>query len=436
MVETPLVLSDVLLNIAGSLPSSSDVNIFYFSATSGQYLGINLVSTGLAKMGVFYHDTQGTGDSSDDTYELVVQYDWTTLGALFQGMELAYSGEYFIVLGSDASNAFTYSIDIALTNSDLALASAFNAQLGEEADAGKIILENGAKPYIGYVSDNKRPNKQLVYLNFDGGTTNQINYTGSVTINAFNANVLDDNLAGQTDPLIYGDVDMGVTGILDNLETIFTTIPASMGSLPVHFIDLNDVDDLALYNDPDAKGLFFTLNNPDSIEALGPDADFTTIFIGETDYSRGDLFGIASNIDVAGMNPNDQAIIFTEAFANLASGVDNAVILNQYSIALSAVIAHELGHTLGLNHQPTDRTNEHYLLLNDDPDNSGPALSTDANGGQPGLMAYTPYSVMFTQLAFLGTAPLSPEFGIGDDILSLGSIDTAQLLINWFGTPA
>ena len=88
------------------------------------------------------------------------------------------------------------------------------------------------------------------------------------------------------------------------------------------------------------------------------------------------------------------------------------------------MISHELGHTLGLNHQPTTHSNLTTRLLNDDPDNN-PLTPDDSNNGLA-LMGYPDESGEVDNLLELGTANLSA----GE--LAVGQIDTADLLIRWF----
>jgi len=82
-----------------------------------------------------------------------------------------------------------------------------------------------------------------------------------------------------------------------------------------------------------------TISTTDDAE---PEGNFTTIFFGTT--SAQSIFGIADDIDFYNSNDMDNAIVFLEAFDGLSSSVDAT------GQALANVVAHEIGHTLGLMH--------------------------------------------------------------------------------------
>ncbi|MCH8054410.1 MAG: matrixin family metalloprotease [Planctomycetes bacterium] len=82
-----------------------------------------------------------------------------------------------------------------------------------------------------------------------------------------------------------------------------------------------------------------TISTTDDAE---PEGNFTTIFFGTS--STQSIFGIADDIDFYNSNDMDNAIVFLEAFGGLSSSLDAT------GQALANVVAHEIGHTLGLMH--------------------------------------------------------------------------------------
>ncbi len=77
-------------------------------------------------------------------------------------------------------------------------------------------------------------------------------------------------------------------------------------------------------------------------EDAEPEGNFTTIFFGTS--STQNIFGIADDIDFYNRNDMDNAIVFLEAFGDLSTSLDAV------GQALANVVAHEIGHTLGLMH--------------------------------------------------------------------------------------
>ncbi len=73
-----------------------------------------------------------------------------------------------------------------------------------------------------------------------------------------------------------------------------------------------------------------------------PKENFTTIFFGTSSPQA--IFGIADEIDLYNGNDMDSAIIFAEAFGGLSTS------LKKTAQAVGNVVAHEIGHTLGLMH--------------------------------------------------------------------------------------
>jgi len=82
-----------------------------------------------------------------------------------------------------------------------------------------------------------------------------------------------------------------------------------------------------------------TISTTDDVE---PEGNFTTIFFGTR--STQNIFGIADDIDFYNSNDRDNAIVFLEAFGDLSPSLDAV------GQALANVVAHEIGHTLGLMH--------------------------------------------------------------------------------------
>lgn len=389
-------------------------------------MGLQYNSETLAQMALFHRDTQGTVDPSDDTYEAMARWEMMEADQteMRVGYELPHTGEYYLVLTPMTVDPFAnlYTINVLLSSDDTTLIN--EAQMDIEAD--DIAYVSNA---IGDHNNNEDANNptQLVYLNFDGGTTTKYaeEFNKEVTVEAFDLADIDPELAGNENTIIFGGG--GVTGIIDNILAIFQNTAASYPANPPAYG--SGINTVYTTNQADwtaaTEGIYFTTVDP-STWGLDEDTDFTTAFIGEADsveFTGADLLGIASNIDLAGQSKADNAVVFAQALANYGSPpADITARLNHYSYALANVIAHELGHTFGLNHQPTDFIN--YELVDDDPDNN-PANGNDCNTG-PGLMAYVPADVETQQLLELGTAPLtSTEFPIGD-------IDTQDLLIRWF----
>ncbi|MAE60724.1 MAG: hypothetical protein CMJ49_05115, partial [Planctomycetaceae bacterium] len=285
--------------------------------------------------------------------------------------------------------------------------------------------------------------KQLVYLNFDGGTSTKIDFLGPTVLQPLDAGVLDPGLAPFTDTLINGSAN--VTGIVQNIVDIFVNIPAStinpetgavVTANPLNSREIGAAELTALAGDINRldDGLAFTTVDPVTF-GLDPDIDFTTMFVGDSDSPHSSsLDGIASTVDHMNSSDGDEAVIFLETFSRLTLAVDIDTRLNEYSRALANVIAHEFGHTLGLNHTGslsfsfTDPDtgevfefgdfNDLYPNTDhpfpDDPDND-PATPDDSNTGTSLIGSARPDEEI-ESLWELGTANLTAgEFPVGDN---------------------
>ena len=412
--------------IGGTAEGGDTIDIFGFSASAYQFLSAEYLGStrDAVEMGLFLRDTQGTGNAADDKFELVARFEDMNLSdnadSLFEAFELPETGEYYLALYMPYLEGNTYQIGLTLASSDTKLVDAIG-----ELPAGEQIAY--VSNTIGENHNNLGANnpKQLVYLDFNGGDTTKFTSAGerNVHVDALDASELDASLAGQESTLINGNAD--VTGIVDNMISIFTDLPGTFpGVKPsVQRIDVSNATDWAAYQAA-SSGLWFTTVDPATARGLDPDTDFTTVFIGRADtrvfLQSGILYGIASNIDVAGQSKADNAIVFVQSFNGYSFGGTAQDRLIEYSRALANVAAHELGHTLGWNHQPTNRSD--FLLTADDPDNDE-GTPDDSNQGV-GLMAYAPREETVTELSQLGTADLA-EFPIGQ-------IDTVDLFSRWF----
>ncbi|MBI1369176.1 MAG: matrixin family metalloprotease [Planctomycetes bacterium] len=436
--------------VSNIFESATDIDIFHFVANAFQFFSVNYEGNSPAQMGVFVRDTQGTDDTSDDTFEAIARWESNAAffgdgPTLFQAFELppmeaavnsaedlldgvadglqTQNLDFFVVvtpaggfLSSSASSNYTLTMNLA--NSDELLdGNAGNSSAGLPDNEQILYLSQ----FIGEHNNSLGANvpKQLVYLNFVGGRSDKTS-EGVVNLDALTTDILDPTLAGFTNVLINGGTVNGqnVNGIIDNVLSIYRMNPADhpLGTLTVQNIGAN----IAAFTNA-SSGLYFTTIDPAS---LGFDGEFTTVFIGDTHGANAGLLGIASTVDFGNNSKNDEAIIYADSFAGLSSNTNLVGKLNEYSTTLANVIAHELGHTLGLNHHPT--TFMDNPLFADDPDND-PFTANDANTGLS-LMAYNSTASELVQLLQLGTQNLTTnEFPIGQS-------DTMDLILKWLGS--
>ena len=412
------------LYLGSSFETGSDVDIYRFTGSQYDFFSAEYNGSPLAQMGVFWRDDQGTAvDTTDDTFEVLARHErsGTLASTIFEAFELPEDGEYYVAL-APLFGSGGYQLALTMASSDTAL----------REDMPLQVLPAGEE--IAYISNAIGDNnnlegfnlpKQLVYLDFDGGTATK--YYIPVAVDPFDMADIDPSLDGYEDTMINGDVGIGVTGIVENMITIFTNTPAThpLGALTVQEIDVGDPGDWAAYQAA-SEGLYFTTVDPATAQGLDPETDFTTVFIGNASdwIFGGGLLGIASGIDVANQSKADNALVFAQNFSfyvPYTTWYSTPARLNQLSRAFANTTAHELGHVLGLNHQPTTFTSD-ALLTPDDPNNDGDP--SEANTGV-GLMAYAPITDDINQVMELGTDDLSSgEFPVGQ-------IDTADLLLRW-----
>jgi hypothetical protein len=494
--------------------SANDTDVYRFTANTFEFFSVEYTSFVMGELSLFYQDTQGTPELEDDTFELLARYEQNWTGdpsdpyTLFEAFELAGTGNYFILVNPvgpipEDNNIYTLELNRASTDSNLV----------DQLDSG--VLPAGEE--IAYVSNFEGQNnnvllggfndpRQLVYLNFDGGTATEYD-VGPVDVLPFDLADIEAGLAGNETRIIEGG--SGVVGIVDNILSIYSNIAngyrnelgdygtdtldsvTDFGGGLIRFITDNPhtawIEGDSLQNNTGngdnwvgqivtktndttfevllSEGTYGTINDAEGIEwtdhltvklittqaewdnaneneggfyfttidpamwavPLDPETDFTTAFIGNADDTifGGGLFGIASNIDVAGQDKADNALIFSQNFFIYPASGSEENRLNQYSMTLANTIAHELGHTFGLNHQPKDRENLSWMLLQDNPSNT--IYANTPNLGM-GLMSYASLEADMMSLGELGTNYTSDELPEGIDAY----IDTQDMILKWF----
>ncbi|NLF30559.1 MAG: DUF342 domain-containing protein, partial [Planctomycetes bacterium] len=407
-------------------PLWTDSDIFSFTAEEGDFLSVHYTGTYLANVGVFYLDEAGSG-----LEELVARWEGLGLdgmGDVYQALELPADGTYYVVVGHRGANATSYTLQLALASSDDMLDGALDAKTGV--------------PYgqqIGYVSNTVGDSTnllgantplQLVFLDFDGGETTKYfeqSEERDGPVEAMQAAWLDSRLEGMEDVLINGNDE--VTGIVQNIMDIYLDLPGS----PVGVHRISTLEEwrqaIADFNDGlSGGGLYFTTVDPAGWEfdAETDLTEYTTVFFGANHLGANPgAYGLASDIDVGNMTKANEALVFANNFGGWSEAWTLTDLLNEYAHALGYTGAHELGHTLGLNHQLTD------LYVRDDVwDNiDWTLLDGGVNAGKPGLMGYPPG---FEVGLVLG----DPAAALGVTYLDFnefvtGYIDTADMIIRW-----
>ncbi|MCL2700516.1 MAG: YdgA family protein [Phycisphaerae bacterium] len=418
------VLDGGPLVFSSTFAYSGDVSILHFSADAWTFFSANLVANSSAylSMALFYYDADGFG-----YHKLLTRVEASDMPgqSLFAAFELPVAGDYYLAICMPSGFASTmYTLSMTHASSDTELV---NAQLNG-------VLPRGAR--IAYVSNELNENnnelgyndpKQLVYINFTGGVaTKFLDSHGfdAVPVGAFNLREIDPTLANLESQIINGGVvnGVGITGIMEYLLEIYQTVPASVLGMGWNVQQIVTAFDWDAYESA-TNGLFFTTINP-ATKGYDSETEYTTIFVGNanTMLFGGSLLGIACQVDLANMEKADNAIVFSQMYAGFATASTVAGRLQQYSFALANCIAHELGHTLGLNHQPT--VGYYYTLM---PDLYGGDLWADMFD-MGALMAYRPMYDDMSSLSYLGTAYAEHFRGMYGYV---GYVDTLTQLTWW-----
>jgi hypothetical protein len=329
--------------------------------------------------------------------------------------ELPRTGRYFVGVkplsgGVLPTTNEPYTIDVVLASTDDMLDGRVNNSAGLPVDQSIAYVSN----FIGQNNNllGAQPPKTLVYVDFDGSVSTQVE-PGQI-VSAFDLGVVSSSLDGAENLLINGGG--GVTSILDNVLAIYRDVPASFDGTRFNVQLIGS--DLSLYRQAES-GLFFTTIDP-ALSGLQRDRDFTSILVGASSAEFG-LFGLASQIDLGNQSKGDEAILFLQNFSLFATQLTGSQTnrLNQMSRAIGNVLAHELAHTMGLNHTES-------FIYADDPDNN-PQSPNDSTNGRINLIAAGPavdFLRITEELIAMGTSDLvSGEFGLGqndtNDMLSL-----------------
>ncbi|MEQ9460748.1 MAG: hypothetical protein RIG82_07345 [Phycisphaeraceae bacterium] len=393
-------------SVTSAFENLGDVDIFSFQANAFEFLSLDVtVFDGEAQVGLFYRDTQGTLDQSDDTYEQVItrsNIPDTINGRYTAGVELSESGEYFIAVAAVDSTS-VYEIELVRASTDVNLLNLTPSLQQQTIDyVSNFIGENGN--LLGFNSP-----KQLVYLNFEGDTVFNIFGTTAELI-TFDAGIIDARLSGRTDDLMIEIISR----IVDIYEAIPTGARIFDGAVtPTLNVGLLGTDFTPFLSA--SSGVYFTLTDP---SAAGLDIAYSELFFGFTNLGDPGTLGRAEQLDSLNMDKTDRAIIFAENFIGLSQATTTNQAYNEYANAFANVAAHELGHILGHNHSVAG-------LLSDDPDNN-PLTLNNSNTSPLHLMSagpFIPSDALVGESLRFGTSTLSPfEFPVGD-------IDTVDMLL-------
>ena len=444
VVDTPGLL------VAEQLDNETDIDVFRFTADAFQYLSVEYDGNALVQLAVFIHDDQGTPDDVlDDRFEMLTRHETNNFFLdpdadldLFMAVELPPiedaidpSGfretdlQYFVAVvpASPAIVNEPYSLTLNLTSEDRLLPLPADEQIAYISN----VQNDGTNP-VGSRNnfDGAQVPKQLVFLDFDGGVSTQVDPGGLVE--PFDAAIVNPLMDDLEDVLINGNSN--VTGIVDTIIRGFETTPGSYpgGGIDIERFDTGDLIALAgdVTNLPD--GVVITTEDP-SLFGLDPDTDYTTVLIGQLDFIPG-VFGAASTVDYANLSKADEIIVFAQEFTGLNETLifNQNIVLNTFAESFGGTIFHELGHVFGLNH-----TGRNTVI--DDPNNDGdPTDSVDAD--LQNIIAAGPSSVFpddFLELPIIGTAvvEVSEFIKIGGDPTdpedSEAYIDTLANLFFW-----
>lgn len=436
LAEDPLAIfvDDGGLTVTNALDDRQDIDIYRITADAFQFLSVDFEGEADVQMAVFVRDPNpvpGFDESTNSnlqTFEMITRWETNVaeigsgLGEedLFMAFELrptedpdAVGGfdnddlDYFVLVApsvfGDFDTGATYQINLALASTDTALGMLPTNET--IAYISNTLNENNNEQ--GFISPS-----QLVYLDFDGGTSREIR--PNQFVKAFNAGEVHPQLDGLDSVLIEGSTNFQgsvVTGIVDNIMNIFQNVPTTHpgGVLNVQRFVSAELQALNSNIDNLPKGLIFTTVDP-SLFGFDADTEFTTLFIGQLDTAPG-LFAEASVIDFANESKGDEAIVFAQNFSILDPGsLQLPDLLNTFSTSISGTTAHELGHTLGSNH--TERS-----VVVDDPNNEG-VLDDSFIAGELNLMSGGPTNIFpddFLLPGVLGTAPVAvgefPQIG-------------------------
>ncbi|WP_236254481.1 hypothetical protein [Mucisphaera calidilacus] len=414
-----LSVNNPAFTLTSQLDSLNDVDIYTFNANTTEFIGVNFrlddnVPFG-AQVGLFFRDDQGTSSTDDDTFELLTNWEYTTNGQYVQGIELTETGQYYIAVSALVADG-DYSLSVTRATSDvILLENTPNLLLTSIDYTSNFLGANGN--LLGF----NEP-KQLVYLNFDGGIAE--NYDSldgrDITIEAFDASLLDTLLTGLTESII--------NNVVDDIVEIYSSLPASAtlydGTInPTLNVQRLDVDISEFLSAE--TGIFFTTLDP---ELTGLNVPYSEVFVGQTDIGSPGLLGIAQGIDGLNMDKTDRDIVLAENFAGGFAGENTLETIDNYTNAFANVIAHELGHILGHNHSFREPYGFQSFgnFTPDDPDNN-PDTVNDGNFSTPHLMSAGPAmifpdDVVGFQWRFSTSPVFTGEFPVGD-------IDTVDMLL-------
>ncbi len=196
---------------SGQFNSADDVNVFSFTGTADEFVSFAAAtdSGDPVNMDLFVLN------STLNVHEQVASYsDYSTMAAY----QLPQAGTYYMVIaaiGDELSD--TYILSATAASSDTNLEAASDWQSGTPIAYVTAKGTGGANLGGDY-------HKQLVYINFNGGTTTQYASQGvaTATVSAFSGSLLDSSLSSSTKTL--------ETDIVNNIMSIYENIPSSYGA--------------------------------------------------------------------------------------------------------------------------------------------------------------------------------------------------------------